>query len=71
MKKTRSVRNTCYGWLNNYIPEPIRKTVSDSKDKIMSLYKTNVPKQTVYMRGKKLSKPRKQNTPEKKLFRGE
>ena len=27
----------------------------------MSLYKTNTPKQTVYGRGKKLNKPRKQN----------
>ena len=27
----------------------------------MSLYKKNTPKQAVYMRGKKLSKPKKQN----------
>ena len=37
------------------------KNVSVLKDKVMSLYKTNTPKQTVYGRGKKLSKPRKQN----------
>ena len=37
------------------------KSVSVLKDKVMSLYKTNTPKQTVYARGKKLSKPRKQN----------
>ena len=37
------------------------KSVSVLKDKVMSLYKTNTPKQTVYGRGKKLSKPRKQN----------
>ena len=63
MKKAKSIRNTWYDCFINYIPEPITKTVSDSKDKIMSLYKTNVPKQTVYVRGKKLSKPRKQNAP--------
>ena len=31
------------------------------KDKIVSLFNTNTPKQTVYGRGKKLSKPKKQN----------
>ena len=37
------------------------KSVSVLKDKFISLYKTNTPKQTVYGRGKKQSKPRKQN----------
>ena len=30
------------------------------KDKGVSLFKTNTPKQTLYRRGQKLSKPRKQ-----------
>ena len=50
MKKIRPIKSTWYDWLINYIPEPIRKRP-----------KTNTPKQTVYGRGKKLSKPRKQN----------
>ena len=50
MKKIRPIKNTWYDWLINYIPEPIRK-----------IFKTNTPKQTVYGRGKKLSKPSKQN----------
>ena len=37
------------------------KSVSVLKDKFISLYKTNTPKQTVYGRGKKQCKPRKQN----------
>ena len=41
-------------WLINYIPQPIGKGVSDFKDKIVSLFKTNTPKQTVYGRGKRL-----------------
>ena len=49
MKKIRK-------WLSNYIPEPIRKSVGGFKDKIVSLFKTNTPKQTVYGREKKLSK---------------
>ena len=45
------------GWLIK--PEPIRKSVGDFNDKIVSLFKTNTPEQTVYGRGKKVSKPRK------------
>ena len=48
-------------WLVNYIPEPIRKSVGGFKDKVISLFKTNTPKQIVYGRGKKLSKPKTQN----------
>ena len=51
MKKTRPIKNTCYDWLINYIPEPITKSIS--------LFKTNTPKQTAYGRGQKLSKSRK------------
>ena len=46
----RPIKSIWYDWLINYIPEPIRKR-----------FKRNTPKQTVYGRGKKLSKPRKQN----------
>ena len=56
MKKISPVKNTWYDWLSNYIPEPIRKSVGGFKDKIVSLFKTNTPKQTVYGREKKLSK---------------
>ena len=61
MKKIRLIKNTWYDWLVNYIPEPIRKSVVGFKDKIVSLFKTNTPKQTVNGRGKKLSKPKTQN----------
>ena len=46
-----------YDWLINYIHEPIRKSAGCSRDKIVSLFRTNTPKQTVYERGKILSKP--------------
>ena len=52
--------------LSNYISEPITKSVAGFKDKIVTLFKTNRPKQIVYGRGQKLRKPRKQNI--KKLF---
>ena len=58
MKKIRSIKNTWYDWLISYVPESIRKSVSGFKDKIVSLFKTNTPKQAVYGRGKKLSKPK-------------
>ena len=57
IKKTRSIKNTKYDCLINDIPEPIRKSVDDFKDKIVSYFETNTPKQTLYGRGKKLSKP--------------
>ena len=66
MKKIRPVERTWYDWLINYIPKPIRKNVGGFKDKIISLFKTDTPKGTVYGRGKKISKPRKQNI--KKAF---
>ena len=61
MKKIRPIKKTWYDWLINYVPEPIRKSVGGFKDKIVSLFKTNTPKQTVYGTGKKLSKPKTQN----------
>ena len=61
LKKLTSIRKIWYNWWINYTTKPLIKSVSVLKDKVMSLYKTNTPKQTVYGRGKKLSKPRKQN----------
>ena len=62
MKKIRPIKNTWYDWLINYFPELIRKSVGGLKDKIVSLFTTNTPKQTVYGRGEKLSKPKIQKT---------
>ena len=59
IKKIRLIKNNWYGWLINYIPEPIRKRVGGFKDKIVNLFKTNTPKKTVYGRREKLSKPKK------------
>ena len=60
MKKRRSIRNALYDLLINYIPEPIRKSVGDFKDKVISFFRTNTPKQIVYGRGKKLNKSKTQ-----------
>ena len=60
-EQTEMKKNTWYDWLIDYIPEPITKSVGGFKDKIVSLFKTNTPKQTVYGRGKKQSKPKTQN----------
>ena len=54
-------KKTWYDWLINYIAETITKSVEVFKDKIASLFKTNTPKETLYGRGKKLSRPKKQN----------
>ena len=61
MKKISPNKNTWYDWLINNIPKPIRKSVSVLKNKFISLFKTNTPKQTVYGKGQKISKPRKQS----------
>ena len=37
MKKIRSIKNTWYDWLINYIPEPITKSVDGFKNKVISL----------------------------------
>ena len=60
MKKIKPNRNNQYYLLINYIPETMKKSV-DKKNRIVSLFKINKPKQTVFGRGKKLSKPRMQN----------
>ena len=51
MKKLRPIKNTWYDWLINYIPKPIRKSVSVLKDKFIILFNTNTPKQTVNGKG--------------------
>ena len=56
LKKIRPIKNPCYDWSINYIPETARKSVGGFKDKFLSLFKTNTPKQTVLGRGNKLSK---------------
>ena len=38
--------------------------MGDFKDKIVSIFNTNTPKQTLHGRGKKLSKPKKQKVKE-------
>ena len=47
--------------LINYIPEPIRKIARGFKDKVVSLFKTNTPKQTEYGRGKKPNQKHRNN----------
>ena len=66
MKKIRPIKNTWYDQLNNYIAVSITRSAGSFKDKIVSLFKTNAPKKTLYGRGKKLSKPRIKNTRKKK-----
>ena len=62
MKKKNPIKSTWQNWLVNHIPEPIRKTVGSFKDKVVSVFKKNAPKdygkQTVYGKGKKSSKPK-------------
>ena len=60
-QKIRLIKNTWYDLLINYIPEPITKSVGGFKENVIRLVKTNSPKQTVYGRGTKLSKPKTQN----------
>ena len=47
MKEIRPIKNTWYDWIIN--SEPIRKSVGGFKDKIISFFKTNTPKQTPCM----------------------
>ena len=48
------------GWLVIY--SVYKKSVGSFKDKVISIFKINTPKQTVYEREKKLRKPKTQNT---------
>ena len=69
MKKIRLIKNTWYHWWINYITELIRKILGVFKDKIVRLSNTNTPKQTVYRRWNKLSKPKAQKQPEENKIR--
>ena len=55
MEKIKSVKSTWYDWLTDNISVPRRKSAEDFKYEVISLFKTNTIKQTVYERGKKLS----------------
>ena len=66
MKKTRPIKNTWYDQLINYIPDPIRKSFSGFKDQIVTLFKTNTPKQAVHERTMNLSKPKTKSKIKKK-----
>ena len=66
MKKARPIKNTWYDWLNNYNPEAIRK--SGFEDEVISFFKTNTPKQIVYMGGKKLKKSKTQQQSEENII---
>ena len=47
-------------WLINYIPDPIRKSLCSFKEKNVSLFNTNTPKETVYGEGNKPSEAKSQ-----------
>ena len=53
MNKIRSIKNTSHDWLINYIPENITKSVAGFKDKIVSVFKKNTTKQSLYGSEKK------------------
>ena len=57
MEKLRAIKITSYDQLINYIPDP--KSVGGFIDKTVSISKTKPSKKTVYGRGKKLRKTKK------------
>ena len=61
MKKIKPIKITWYDWLIDYIPKHITKRGRGFKDKIVCRFVINTPKQTLYGREKKLSKPKSQN----------
>ena len=61
MQKIRPIKNTWFNWLINYIPESITKIASGFKDRLVNLFHTNTPKQTVY-RGRRKTKQTKTKT---------
>ena len=65
IKKLRPIKKRWYDYLINYFPEAIRRSVGSVKDKILSLFKTNTPEQTMYARGKNLGN-QKQKTLERR-----
>ena len=60
MKKIKPIKITWHDWLIDYIPKNITKSGCGFNDKICR-FVINTPKQTLYVRGKKLSKPKLQN----------
>ena len=52
----------------NYVPEIIRKTEGDFKDEVVSLFKTKIPKKTLYGKEEKLSKPKTQTKYEENII---
>ena len=54
MRRKSPVKNSCYDWLINLIPEPIRKTVGGFEDKVVSLFKRSTLK--IYIRKKNKTK---------------
>ena len=63
MKKIRLIKKTRYDWFIDYIPEPIRKSVGGFKNKVISLFKTNAPKNSSVWERKEIKKTKntKQN----------
>ena len=57
----KKYKSSWYDWLIIYIPESVIKIPSSFKDKFVSLFNRNTPKQTVYGTVKKLSQPKTQN----------
>ena len=53
----------------NYVPEIIRKTEGDFKDEVASLFKTKIPKKTLYGKEEKLSKPKTKTKYEENIIR--
>ena len=68
MKRLRPLKSTWYYLLINCITESLRKSVGCFKDKIISLFKTNTHRPTVYGRGKKLNKWKAQKQSEENIF---
>ena len=47
MKKIKLIKNTCYNWLINYIPESIRKNIGGFADKAANFFNRNTPKKNL------------------------
>ena len=45
MNRKIPIKNTCYGWLTDYIAKPIRKSLVGFIHKVVSLFKTNTPEE--------------------------
>ena len=52
----------------NYVPEIIKKTEGDFKGEVVSLFKTKIPKKTLYGKEEKLSKPKTQTKYEENII---